>query len=95
MPGVSLLLLAFRLATFDYASYLNLAAVGISNFIYQLPSFLSISIFPIMFSAIGMGYSTLVVAIASFAGIIITLAVFNEIFGYRNDATYDSECVQS
>ncbi len=70
-------------------------AVGISNFIYQLPSFLSISIFPIMFSAIGMGYSTLVVAIASFAGIIITLAVFNEIFGYRNDATYDSECVQS
>ncbi len=24
MPGVSLLLFAFRLATFDYASYLNL-----------------------------------------------------------------------
>ena len=70
-------------------------AVGISNFVYQLPSFLSISIFPIMFSVIGMGYSTLVVAIASFTGIVITLAIFREIFGYHNDVTSDSESVQS
>ncbi len=70
-------------------------AVGVSNFVYQLPSFLSISIFPIMFSVIGIGYSTLVVAIASFSGIVITLSVFREIFGYHNDLTSDGESVKS
>ncbi len=66
-------------------------AVGVSNFVYQLPSFLSISAFPVMFSIIGMGYSTLVVAIASLSGVIITLAIFREVFGYHSDGTYGVE----
>ena len=64
-------------------------AVGMSNFIYQLPSFLSITIFPIMFSFIGIGYSTIVIAMASLFGIIITFTVFREIFGYHGDLMVD------
>jgi putative MFS transporter len=60
-------------------------AVGISNFVSQFPSFLSIIVFPIMFSIIGIGLSTIVVAMASLCGIIITFTVFREIYGYDGD----------
>lgn len=38
-----------------------------------------------MFSRIGLGYSTLVIAFASFAGIIISAAIFKDIYGYSSD----------
>ncbi|WMT55463.1 MFS transporter [Acidiplasma sp.] len=60
-------------------------AVGLTNFILQLPSSMIITVFPLMFSRIGLGYSTLVIAFASFAGIIISAAIFKDIYGYSSD----------
>ena len=60
-------------------------ATGFSNFLYMLPSFLTITVFPLMFSRIGIGYSTLVIALASLFGIVITLKLFREVYGYTGD----------
>ncbi|WMT51084.1 MAG: MFS transporter [Ferroplasma sp.] len=60
-------------------------ATGFSNFLYMLPSFLTITVFPLMFSRIGIGYSTLVIALASLFGIVITLKLFHEVYGYTGD----------
>jgi MFS family permease len=70
-------------------------AIGLSNFFYQFPSFLSITIFPLMFIIIGIGYSTIVVAMAPLFGIMITLTVFREIFGYRGDLPPEDRVLDS
>ncbi len=60
-------------------------ATGFTNFILQLPAFLSITIFPFLFAVIGIGYSTIVISLSSLAGIIISKTVFKEIYGYSGD----------
>ncbi len=60
-------------------------ATGFSNFLYMLPSFLTITVFPLMFSRIGIGYSTLVIALASLFGVVVTLKLFHEVYGYTGD----------
>ena len=69
-------------------------ATGFTNFILQLPAFLSITIFPVLFSIIGIGYSTIVISMASLSGIIISKTVFKEIYGYSGDIRSETVNVQ-
>ncbi len=60
-------------------------AIGLTNFITQIPAFFSITIFPIMFSLIGIGFSTIVIALSPLFGVLVTVFVFREIYGYKRD----------
>ena len=60
-------------------------SVGITNFISELPAFLSITFFPSLVSYIGLGKSTLLVALAPVAGLLAALYIFREIYGYTDD----------
>ena len=51
----------------------------------MLPAFLTITVFPLMFSRLGIGYSTLVIALASLFVVVLTLKLFHEVYGYTGD----------
>ncbi len=60
-------------------------SVGITNFISELPAFLSITLFPSLISYIGLGESTLLIALAPVTGLLAALYIFKEIYGYTDD----------
>jgi hypothetical protein len=69
------------------------SATGFSNFISEFPAFLSITIFPLMAGIIGIGASTLILAFAPATGLVVSIFLFREIYGYENSFT-DNEKVQ-
>lgn len=60
-------------------------AIGLTNFITEIPAFFSITIFPLMFSITGIGFATMIVALSSLAGVLVSVFIFREIYGYRRD----------
>ena len=58
------------------------SATGFSNFIAEVPTFLSITIFPVLASTIGPGISTIILAIAPAIGLTVSLIIFREVYGY-------------
>ncbi|WMT48484.1 MAG: MFS transporter [Thermoplasmatales archaeon] len=69
------------------------SATGFSNFISEFPAFLSITIFPLMAGILGIGASTLILALAPATGLVVSIFLFREIYGYENSFT-DNEKVQ-
>lgn len=57
-------------------------AIGLSNFIGNVPSFLAVLAFPTIVSIIGLGIATMLISIASLTGIIVSSKVFIEIYRY-------------
>ena len=57
------------------------------------PAFLSITIFPLMAGILGIGTSTLILALAPATGLVVSIFLFREIYGYENSFT-DNEKVQ-
>ena len=60
-------------------------AAGFSNFVAQMPSFLSITALPVLFGLVGLGYSTLLITIAPLTGLLASIFLFRESFGYQGD----------
>lgn len=60
-------------------------ATGFSNFVSELPAFLSITIFPLVAGIIGIGLSTIILAVAPATGLLVSVLLFREIYGYEND----------
>ncbi len=60
-------------------------ATGFAYLFVKVPSFLSIFLFPILFTAIGHAASTLFVAIFPLCGLAAALFVLPEIYGYGDD----------
>lgn len=60
-------------------------SIGMTNFISEVPAFLSISIFPSFVNAVGLGISTMIICIAPIIGLMASLFIFKEIYGSRND----------
>ncbi len=60
-------------------------ATGVSNFISEVPEFMSISVFPAAIAYLGLSYSTLIISVAPIIGFLASIFVFKEIYGYRHD----------
>ncbi len=60
-------------------------SVGITNFISELPAFLSITFFPSLVDSFKLGPSTLLITLAPLAGLITAIFVFKEVYGYKED----------
>ena len=60
-------------------------ASGFAYMFVKLPSFLSIFLFPLLFSAVGQAWSTLFVAIFPLVGLLAALFILPEVYGYESD----------
>lgn len=60
-------------------------SIGTTNFISELPAFLSISIFPSFVTQFGLGVSTMVICIAPVMGLLVSIFIFKEVYGFRSD----------
>ncbi len=60
-------------------------ATGFAYLFVKVPSFLSIFLFPILFTAVGHANSTLFVAIFPLCGLLAALFILPEIYGYGED----------
>ncbi len=60
-------------------------SIGITNFISEVPAFLSISIFPSFVNYVGLGISTIVICIAPIFGLMASLFIYKEIYGHTTD----------
>ncbi|GGM76503.1 MFS transporter [Thermogymnomonas acidicola] len=60
-------------------------ATGFSNFISLLPTFVTVSLFQGFVHSVGLGLATLAVSLAPAAGLLSSVLVFREIYGYSRD----------
>ena len=60
-------------------------ASGFAYMFVKLPSFLSIFLFPSLFSAVGQASATLMVAIFPLVGLLAAIFILPEIYGYEHD----------
>jgi MFS family permease len=60
-------------------------ATGFAYVFVKLPAFLSIFLFPIVFSAIGQANATLLVALFPLAGLLAAIFILPEVYGYEHD----------
>ncbi|HYZ64532.1 MAG TPA: MFS transporter [Acetobacteraceae bacterium] len=60
-------------------------ASGFAYMFVKLPSFLSIFLFPSLFSAVGQATATLMVAIFPLVGLLSAIFILPEIYGYEHD----------
>ena len=61
-------------------------ATGFAYMFVKLPSFLSIFLFPVLFSAIGQANATLFTAIFPLIGLLAAIFILPEVYGYEHDA---------
>jgi MFS family permease len=60
-------------------------ATGFAYVFVKLPAFLSIFLFPVVFSAIGQANATLLVALFPLAGLLAAIFILPEVYGYEHD----------
>jgi MFS family permease len=60
-------------------------ATGFAYVFVKLPAFLSIFLFPVVFSAIGQANATLLVALFPLAGLLAAIFILPEVYGYQHD----------
>jgi MFS family permease len=60
-------------------------ATGFAYVFVKLPAFLSIFLFPVLFSAIGQANATLLVALFPLAGLLAAIFILPEVYGYEHD----------
>jgi len=60
-------------------------ATGFAYVFVKLPAFLSIFLFPVLFSAIGQANATLLIALFPLAGLLAAIFVLPEIYGFEHD----------
>ena len=60
-------------------------ATGFAYVFVKLPSFLSIFLFPVLFSAIGQANATLFTAIFPLIGLLAAIFILPEVYGYEHD----------
>ena len=60
-------------------------ATGFAYVFVKLPAFLSIFLFPVLFSAIGQANATLLVALFPLAGLLAAIFILPEIYGFEHD----------
>jgi MFS family permease len=61
-------------------------ATGFAYMFVKLPSFLSIFLFPVMFSAIGQANATLFTALFPLVGLLAALFILPEVYGFEHDS---------
>jgi MFS family permease len=61
-------------------------ATGFAYMFVKLPAFLSIFLFPVLFSAIGQANATLFTAIFPLIGLLAAIFILPEVYGYEHDA---------
>lgn len=60
-------------------------ATGITNFISLVPTFITVSLFPELVHELGLGLTTIMIVLAPISGMLASLAIFREVFGYSKD----------
>ena len=60
-------------------------ATGFAYVFVKLPAFLSIFLFPVLFSAIGQANATLLIALFPLAGLLAAIFILPEIYGFEHD----------
>jgi MFS family permease len=60
-------------------------ATGFAYIFVKLPAFLSIFLFPVLFSAIGQANATLLIALFPLAGLLAAIFILPEIYGFEHD----------
>jgi MFS family permease len=60
-------------------------ATGFAYVFVKLPSFLSIFLFPVLFSAIGQANATLFTAVFPLIGLLAAILILPEVYGYEHD----------
>ena len=60
-------------------------ATGFAYIFVKLPAFLSIFLFPVLFSAIGQAHATLLVALFPLTGLLAAIFILPEVYGYEHD----------
>ena len=60
-------------------------ASGFAYMFVKLPSFLSIFLFPVLFTAVGQAWATLFVAIFPLVGLLAAVFILPEVYGYESD----------
>jgi MFS family permease len=65
-------------------------ASGFAYIWVKIPAFLGITLFPVLFDAIGQGASTLLTAVFSLVGLLAAVFVLPEVFGY-SEASADED----
>ena len=69
-------------------------ASGFSYIFTKAVSFLGITLFPLIFDAIGQGLSTLLTAAFSLIGLLSAIFIFREIYGYSEAGTTSEEAAE-
>ena len=64
-------------------------ASGFAYMFVKLPSFLAIFLFPAVFAAIGQANATLLVAIFPLIGLLASIFILPEVYGYEHDAGFE------
>ena len=60
-------------------------ATGFAYIFVKLPAFLSIFLFPVLFSAIGQANATLLIALFPLTGLLAAIFILPEIYGFEHD----------
>src|SRR5262249_49778763 len=60
-------------------------ASGFAYMFVKLPAFLSIFLFPVLFSAIGQAWATLFTAVFPLAGLLAAVFILPEVYGFEDD----------
>ena len=61
----------------------TLERLGVAYVFVKLPAFLSIFLFPSLFTAIGKGNATLMTALFPLVGLLAAIFVLPEVYGYK------------
>ena len=62
-------------------------ATGFAYIFVKLPAFLSIFLFPVLFSAIGQAHATLFTALFPLAGLLAAIFILPEVYGFEQDSS--------
>jgi hypothetical protein len=60
-------------------------ATGFAYVFVKLPAFLSIFLFPVLFSAIGQANATLLISLFPLTGLLAAIFILPEIYGFEHD----------
>jgi hypothetical protein len=58
---------------------------GFTYMFVKLSAFLSIFLFPVLFSAIGKAHATLLIAVFPLIGLLAALFILPEVYGFEHD----------
>ena len=61
-------------------------ATGFAYIFVKLPAFLSIFLFPVLFSAIGQANATLLIAVFPLVGLLAAIFILPEVYGFEHDS---------